>query len=88
MADDDFQTNLLRAIASELHLQTGLQAGREMFGKSYFELGAGEKAAVDQAVLSMIGANYNWLTPELLRSQESQQPVGFQAPDAVPKQES
>jgi hypothetical protein len=47
-ADELFSENLLRAIAAELHLLNGMTAAREMFGKSYFSLGAGEQAAVNQ----------------------------------------
>ena len=77
MADESFSDNLLRAIAAELHLLTGMTAAREMYGKSYFSLGVGEKAAVDQAVLAMVAANYQWLTPESLAAQRGQQPMGF-----------
>ena len=88
MADEDFATNLLRAIAAELHLQTGMQAAREMFGKSYFALGVGEKGSVDEKVLAMVGANYAWLTPEILQSQGYREPVGFQGASVPPKPES
>jgi hypothetical protein len=45
--------NLLRAIAAELHLLNGMTAAREMFGRSYFSLGIGEKTAVDQATIGI-----------------------------------
>jgi hypothetical protein len=86
MATESFETNLLRMIAAELHFQNGMQASREMFGKSYFSLGAGEKAAIDQLLMSNIGSNYVGLTPDFLKTQTSQQPMGFQAPDGAPKQ--
>ena len=79
-ADELFSENLLRAIAAELHLLNGMTAAREMFGKSYFSLGIGEKGAVDQAVHGMIAGNYQWLTPKSLASQTAQQPMGFRAP--------
>ena len=44
MAEENFNDNLLRMIAAELHFLSGMTAAREMFGKSYFFLGAGEKA--------------------------------------------
>jgi hypothetical protein len=80
MTDENFADNLMRVVAAELHLLNGLTAAREMFGKSYFSLGAGEKAAVDQAVLGMIAANYQWVTPENLAAQQAQRPMGFLTP--------
>lgn len=65
---DNFDVNLLRLIASELYFLSGLQAAREMFGKSYFSLGAAEKSAVDNAVAGMTNGNMNLLSPEYLNS--------------------
>jgi len=80
MTDEKFETNLLRVIAAEMLFSLGLQAAREMYGKSYFALGLGERAAVDQAVIGAIGGNYQALTPEFLKGQMPKQPVGFQPP--------
>jgi hypothetical protein len=80
MADDGFSDNLIRLVAAQLHVLIGLTASREMFGKSYFSLGAPEKIAVDQAVIGMVGGNYQAITPQYLAGQTAQQPVGFQAP--------
>jgi hypothetical protein len=80
MADESFTDNLLRAIAAEVHVLTGLIAAREMFGKSYFSLGVSEKVTVDQTVLNMVAANYQNLTPELLASQKAQEAMGFRVP--------
>jgi len=88
MAENEFSTNLLRAIAAQLHFMAGMQAAREMYGKGYFSLGAGEKATVDHAVLTSIGANYQFLTSEALHSETGKQPMGFQAQGGDPKQES
>ncbi len=85
---EQFSDNLLRAIAAELHFLNGMTAAREMFGRSYFALGAGEKSAVDQAVLAMIAGNYQGLTPELLAAQTTQQPMGFRAPTQANPQEA
>jgi hypothetical protein len=75
---DQFTVNLLRLIAGELMVSCGLQTSREMYGKGYFSLGAGEKAAVDRTVLNMIADNYNLMTEEFLNAQKaSQNPVGF-----------
>ncbi len=74
---DEFQTNLLRLIASEFYLLASLQTAKEMFGKSYFTLGLGEKNTVDQTVLQMVGGNYQNMTPEAL--QQVGESIGFQA---------
>ena len=80
MAEEIFSDNLLRAIASGVHFLCGMTAAREMFGKSYFSLGVAEKGLVDQAVTTVVAANYQGtMTPEGLRSQTAQQPVGFRA---------
>ena len=44
--------NLLCMIAVQLQFANAMNAAREMFGRSYFSLGAPEKAAVHQAVLA------------------------------------
>ena len=79
MAEEKFETNVLRLIAAEIYFSLSMNAAREMFGKSYFSLGAVEKAAVDQAVLQAVGANYLAMTPEWLATPQAQ-PVGFQSP--------
>lgn len=84
MSDFSFETNIIRAMFAELHFQTGMLAAREMFGKSYFALGQGEKIQVDQAVIGHVGANYNMLTPEWLAGQKQPNPIGFQAPAQQP----
>lgn len=81
---DEFSQNLLRAIYAELHLLNGMTAAREMYNKSYFALGIGEKVAVDQAVLGIVASNYQSATPESLGA-TTRQPVGFQAPDKKPE---
>jgi len=85
MADETFETNLLRLVAAETFFLLSLNASREMFGKGYFSLGVSEKAAVDQAVLAAVGANYQSLTPEYLKSQTIPQTVGFQPSKAEEK---
>ena len=80
---DEFALNLLKVIAAEHFYLCGLQTAREMFGKSYFSLGVPEKAAVDQTVLALVGANFRDITPELLNAQKPQEPVGFQSQLAV-----
>jgi hypothetical protein len=87
MADENFTVNLIRMLAAELHFQNVLSASREMFGKGYFALGIAEKAAVDQAVLNMVGSNYRDITPEFL-GQAERQPVGFGIPKPEPEKSS
>jgi len=82
MDKEEFVTNIMRMIVAEMHFQSCLLAGREMFGRGYFSLGVSEKAAVDQAVIGFVGSNYQTLTPELLAGQQAPQPVGFRAPSA------
>lgn len=81
MPDDSFESNLLRTIAAELYFLAGMNAAREMFGKSYFALGQAEKTLIDQAVLTHVGSNYQALTPEFLKGQATQPKVGFSQPD-------
>jgi hypothetical protein len=87
MAEEKFGENLMRMIAGELHVLSSLAVAREMFGKGYFSLGAGERAIVDQAVMTMVGANYQAITPQYLAAQTPQQPMGFGVQAAAPKPE-
>jgi hypothetical protein len=81
MADETFAVNLMRAIVAELHVLNLQNASREMLGRSYFSLGIGDKMAVDQVVLALVGGNYTGVTPEWLAGpQPSQQPAGFGIP--------
>ena len=72
MPDDNFDTNLLRMIAAELHYQTVMQVAREMYGKSYFSLGVGERQIVDQNTFGQVAANFQALTPEFLAQTKTQ----------------
>lgn len=83
--DEDFATELLKLIAGTLYFTASLQAAREMYGKSYFELGIGEKQAVDDAVLRSAFGNAQALTPEMIRAKGSQQPPGFDIPQRSPR---
>jgi len=85
MADETFDTNLLRWIAAELYFSLGMQASREMFGKSYFSLGVDEKIAVNAAVGETVRGNYQGMTADFLvrqdpaaKNQAPKQSVGFQ----------
>ena len=70
--DQEFLTNLVRAALAEAHFQSSLIASREMFGRSYFSLGASEKLAVDRAVFGFLVLNYQAITPEFLANQQAQ----------------
>ena len=63
-----------------------LSVSREMFGKSWFSLGIGEKAAVEQAAFGLVSSGCQILTPQYLASLKpgasTQTPVGFQPPPA------
>jgi hypothetical protein len=76
---EDFQLNILKLICAELYFVASLNASREMYGKSYFSLGAGEKTAVDQAVNSQIFGNLSVITPALFAK-----PTPDQTPEAPP----
>jgi hypothetical protein len=80
MADENsvaFHDNLLRMVAAQLHFSNAMAAAREMFGRSYFSFGTGEKAAVDQAVFASTASNFQAITPEFLAGHKQHQPVGF-----------
>jgi hypothetical protein len=85
MAEEKFETSVLKMIAAELYFLAALNASREMYGKSYFSLGVAEKAAIDQTVWQNVSANLQGITPELLKFQIDQKPVGFQAPQSTEK---
>jgi hypothetical protein len=78
MSNGNFDTNLRRMISAELYFLCGMTASREMYGKSYFALGVGERAVIDQTVLGAVGGNYRAITPEMLTQQQAQ-PAGFQS---------
>lgn len=74
--DDNFATNLLRGIMAAATAQLAISVSREMFGRSYYSLGAQEKTAVDQTVLNQVAGNFHVLTPEFF-AQPATPPVGF-----------
>jgi hypothetical protein len=84
--DDNFATNLLRGIMAAATAQLALSVSREMFGRGYYSLGAQEKAAVDQTVLSQVAGNFHALTPEFF-AQPATPPVGFGTvhPSPIPR---
>ncbi len=77
--------NYLRTISSELYFSVLMTASRKMYGKSYFSLGVGERAALDQIVYVQISSTYQAMTPEnilslLAQIKQPPGPVGFGAP--------
>ena len=89
MAEEKFGENLMRMIAGELHVLSSLLSHARCLGRDIFPwaLGAGERAIVDQAVMTMVGANYQAITPQYLAAQTPQQPMGFGVQAAAPKPE-
>jgi hypothetical protein len=77
MAEEKFSDNLMRMIAAELHVSNSFSAAREMFGRHYTALGQIEREAVDQAVMKLVGGNYQALTARFLAAQKAQEPIGF-----------
>lgn len=82
--DEQYRQNLTRLACAELWTLVAMSASREMYGKSYFSLGAGEKAALDQTVLNSISGNYYTLIPEWFGDANPVQ-KGFRPPDNQPE---
>ncbi len=77
-ANSEFDTNLLRLLCGQLWSLLSLTASHDLFGKSYYAISPAEKQAVDQTVLSQIGANFQAMTPEYLKGAEPKPAPGFQ----------
>jgi hypothetical protein len=77
---DEFDTNLLRLACASQYFVASMMASREMFGKSYFSLGAEEKQTLDQTVFRSIFGNHASITPATFAGQ-TPAPTGFQTPD-------
>jgi hypothetical protein len=67
-------------VAAELYFLAAMTASREMYGKSYFSLGVAEKSTLDNAVWQTVHSNFQNITPDLLKIQTDQKPVGFHPP--------
>jgi hypothetical protein len=87
MPTDEFDRNLLKFIAASVFASLSLEVAREMFGKSYFALGAGERISADQAAQAMLWGNINGLKPEIFAQGQnpSPAPAGFQPPAGTGK---
>jgi hypothetical protein len=80
---DEFDTNLLRLVCASNFFLASMTASREMYGKSYFALGAMEKQTLDQAVLNSIVGNFHALVPGWFGA-PTPAPTGFQTPANPP----
>jgi hypothetical protein len=80
----EYETDLQRRTSASLFFLSAMVASREVYGKSYFALGAAEKQALDQMVFVSIVGNYHALTPEWFGSQKPAQ-TGFQPPVSPPQ---
>lgn len=78
MPEERFEDNLARMVGAVLFHMSHLMTAREMFAKSYYALGQGEKAVVDQTVFQTVAGYYASITPEMLKSQTAQAKAGFQ----------
>jgi hypothetical protein len=90
--EDQFENVLIRLAVSSLFSSVSLQVSREMYGKSYFSLGQGEKLAVDQAAFGLVSANFQAMTEEGLRklfgSSQTNAAVGFFQPSPISPKET
>jgi hypothetical protein len=68
MAEEKFETNLLRLIAVELHYANLMRAAQEKYGKTYLDLEQQEQATLHGALQNHIAELFRLLTPELLSS--------------------
>jgi hypothetical protein len=76
MGQQNFEVDLLRLLVSELWFAISMKAARELFGRSYFALGYGERVALDHIMAATVGATYLEITPALLRP-ELRRVTGF-----------
>src|SRR5437879_13480872 len=77
MGEHSFEGDLLRLLVAEIWFAISMKAARELFGRSYFALGMGERLALEQVVAATVGAMYSEITPALLRPQ-TKRIAGFQ----------
>ncbi|PYX81378.1 MAG: hypothetical protein DMG70_19830 [Acidobacteria bacterium] len=77
MGEHSFEVDLLRLLVAEIWFAISMKAARELYGRSYFALGVGERLALEQVVAATLGAIYSEITPVLLRPQ-TKRIAGFQ----------
>ncbi len=81
MGTEHPEVDLLRLLVAEIWFALSMKASRELYGRSYFSLGMGERFALDNTVASMVGANYFALMPGMQKT-EPKRIAGF-SPDRV-----
>ena len=64
MQENNFETNLIRLVAAQLHLLATMNAAREIYNESYFALKLKEKASVEQSVQATVGQFYHSFDPQ------------------------
>ena len=69
MGQQNFEVDLLRLLVAEIWFAISMKAARELYGRSYFALGVGERVALDHVMAMMVGATYSDVTPTLFRPQ-------------------
>ena len=77
MGQQNFEVDLLRLLVAEIWFAISMKAARELYGRSYFALGVGERVALDHMIVATVGATYSVITPALLRPQP-RRVTGFQ----------
>lgn len=77
---DSFEVNLHRFNGGCAFSFLVLATAREMFGKSYFSLGQGERAAVETASFALAASGFQTLTPQYFANLQPgpQGTAGFQ----------
>jgi len=78
MGHQNLEVDLLRLLVAEVWLAISMKASHELYGRSYFSLGVGERVALDHMLAAMVGATYSDITPALLRPQP-RRIAGFRA---------
>ena len=86
--DEEYTQNLLKFVASSQYCIMQFEASKALYQKSYYQLGVGEKIAVESLVNQHLGANYGALTAEVLNTMKSRKESkveGFQVPQPSPE---
>jgi hypothetical protein len=83
MAQGSGDIDLMHLLIAEIWCGISMKAARELYGRSYFSLGMGEKFALDQMLASMVATNYCALTPRLTSPPPPRSAAGFQPESAA-----
>lgn len=88
--NEQYIENLLRFLGAASYSQLVISASREMFARSWYQLGPEERNAVTVAVNNQIQSNTVGLTQDLLKAWLNQSSpagqVGFQPPPSGTQQ--